>query len=73
MSRTQTFLAIDLGASSGRGMLVTLAAGRVTMESLHRFENFKVQLGETLHWDILWLQQQIVVSSSTRSGRQPQL
>jgi rhamnulokinase len=57
---THTFLAFDFGASSGRGILVTLADGRVSMEELHRFENFKVQIGDTLHWNVLWLQQQIV-------------
>ncbi len=59
-SDSHCFLAIDLGASSGRGMLVTLADGRVSLEELHRFENHKVQIGDTLHWNILWLQQQIV-------------
>jgi rhamnulokinase len=59
MSKTCTFLSIDLGASSGRGMIVTLADGKVAMDELHRFENFKVQLGETLHWNFLWLVQQI--------------
>jgi rhamnulokinase len=59
MSR-HTFLAIDLGASSGRGILLTLADGRLSMEGIRRFENFKVQIGQTLHWNLLWLHQQIL-------------
>jgi rhamnulokinase len=59
MSKTYTFLSIDLGASSGRSIIVTLADGKVAMEEIHRFENFKVQLGDTLHWNFLWLVQQI--------------
>ncbi len=59
MSKTHTFLSIDLGASSGRGIIVTLTAGKVAMEEIHRFENYKVQLGKTLHWDFLWLVHEI--------------
>ena len=51
----QTFLAIDLGAESGRGVLVTLADGRATMEEIHRWPNRPVRLGDTLHWDLPFL------------------
>ena len=49
------FLAIDLGAESGRGVLVTLADGRATMEEIHRWPNRPVRLGDTLHWDLPFL------------------
>ena len=39
-----TFLAMDLGASSGRAMLGTLADGRLTLRELHRFSNDPVRL-----------------------------
>ncbi len=49
------FLAMDFGAESGRGEIVTLADGRVTMEEVHRFANRPVRLGKTLHWDFPFL------------------
>ena len=45
------FLALDLGAESGRGEVVTLADGKVAVEEIHRFPNRPVRLGQTLHWD----------------------
>ena len=38
------FLAIDLGAESGRAMLGTLANGKLALEELHRFPNTPVRL-----------------------------
>ena len=49
------FLAIDLGAESGRAMLGALDHGRLTLEELHRFPNTPVQLPTGLHWDVLRL------------------
>ena len=46
-----TYLAVDLGAENGRGVLVTLRDGRVAAEEIHRFVNSPVQLGGTLYWD----------------------
>lgn len=55
MADGRQFLALDLGAESGRGELVTLAGGKVTMEEVHRFPNRPVRLGKTLHWDFPFL------------------
>jgi rhamnulokinase len=52
---TRRFLAIDLGAESGRAMLGTLADGRLTLEELHRFPNTPVRLPTGLYWDTLRL------------------
>ena len=49
------FLAIDLGAESGRAILGTLDAGRLTLEELHRFPNTPVRLPTGLYWDTLRL------------------
>jgi rhamnulokinase len=51
MSDRKTFLALDLGAESGRGELVTLEDGKLTMEEIHRFPNRKVPMDGTLYWD----------------------
>ena len=49
------FLAIDLGASSGRVILGQYDDARFTLQELHRFENGGVDLLGHLHWDILRL------------------
>jgi rhamnulokinase len=49
------FLAIDLGAESGRAMLGTLEGGHLTLEELHRFPNTPVRLPAGLYWDTLRL------------------
>jgi rhamnulokinase len=49
------FLAIDLGAETGRAMLGTLDSGRLTLEELHRFPNTAVRLPTGLYWDTLRL------------------
>ena len=38
------YIAIDLGAESGRVMLGTLAAGKMTLEEVHRFPNGAVKM-----------------------------
>ncbi|MBN1864243.1 MAG: rhamnulokinase [Victivallales bacterium] len=48
----KTFLAFDLGASSGRGILGTFSNGKLEIEEIHRFENSPVEIEEALHWDI---------------------
>lgn len=49
------FLALDLGAESGRAMLAQLAGGRLELNELHRFANTPVQLPNGLYWDTLRL------------------
>jgi len=54
------YVAIDLGAESGRVQLGTLAGGRVALEEVHRFGNGAVSLPTGLHWDVLGLQREVV-------------
>lgn len=49
------FLAIDLGAESGRLILGELASGRLTTTEVHRFPNDPVTHSGSLHWDVLRL------------------
>ncbi|MBS3821456.1 MAG: rhamnulokinase [Planctomycetes bacterium] len=53
------FLALDLGAESGRGMIVTLDGGTMTEEEIHRFPNRTVPMAGTLHWDFPGLMAEI--------------
>ncbi len=52
-------LAIDLGASSGRGILARLENGKFCLEEIHRFPNNGTYVNGTLYWDILYLYDQI--------------
>lgn len=49
---TTHHLACDLGAESGRLMLGTLDAGKLTLDEIHRFPNTPIKAGESLHWNI---------------------
>ncbi len=52
-SRTTTdYLALDLGAESGRGMLGRFDGERLALEEVHRFPNAPVRMLDTLHWDV---------------------
>ena len=49
-----SFLAIDLGAESGRAMLGRID-DRLTLNEMHRFSNGPVHVGNHIHWDVLRL------------------
>ncbi|MBQ4257137.1 MAG: rhamnulokinase, partial [Oscillospiraceae bacterium] len=48
-------LAIDFGASGGRGIIGEEKNGEIVLTEIHRFENVPVSVNCTLHWDILRL------------------
>jgi rhamnulokinase len=60
MSTHTHYLAIDLGAESGRVMLGTLWEGRLTLEEIHRFSNGAVVIKGSRRWDLLHLYAEIV-------------
>ncbi|MCE2684569.1 MAG: rhamnulokinase [Verrucomicrobiae bacterium] len=47
------YLAIDLGAESGRVIFGTLKGGKLTMKEIHRFANGAITANGTLRWDIV--------------------
>jgi rhamnulokinase len=49
------FLALDFGAESGRGELITLGKNKIQIEEIHRFPNRPVNLCRTLFWDFPFL------------------
>jgi len=55
MAASQNYLAIDLGAESGRTIAGTLDHDRLTLTETHRFANGPVRLPDGLHWDVLRL------------------
>jgi rhamnulokinase len=55
MSAAKQFLAFDLGAESGRGVLGRFDGSRLSLEVIHRFPNGAVRTLDSLHWDVLRL------------------
>ncbi len=57
--------AVDLGATSGRVMVGTVATGdggdRLELEEVHRFPNGAVRVGDGLFWDVLGLHREVLV------------
>ena len=53
------YLAIDLGAESGRALLGSLSGGKLEVEELHRFPNTPVRVSVALYWDMLRLWHEI--------------
>jgi len=51
MTTPTAFAAADLGASSGRVILGTLAGGRFHLEEVTRFPNGPLAIGDSIHWD----------------------
>ncbi len=53
------FIAIDIGASSGRLMLGSWNGERFELTELHRFPNESVSINGHMHWDVLRLWHEI--------------
>src|SRR5687767_11460026 len=65
------FLAVDLGAESGRVVRGRLRDGRVTVEEVHRFGNRPVALPTGLHWDVLALFAELSAGVATALAGSP--
>ena len=48
-------LAVDLGASSGRGIVGSFDGNRITLDEIHRFSNDPVRVAGSFCWDTLRL------------------
>jgi rhamnulokinase len=55
----QVYLAIDLGAESGRVIAGLWNGKALALEEIHRFPNGPVLIGDTLRWDVLRLWNEI--------------
>ena len=55
------YLAVDIGASSGRHMLAHLEDGKVNLEEIHRFSNGMIEVDGHKRWDIEELFRQIII------------
>jgi rhamnulokinase len=52
MAATSNYLALDLGAESGRGVLGRFDGERLVLDEVHRFPNGPVRMLDTLYWDL---------------------
>ena len=76
MSTNKHYLAIDLGASSGRVMDAQFDSSKITLAEIHRFENRVVHVHDgseqgRYHWDFLRLWDEIIAGlrrSSDQAG-----
>jgi rhamnulokinase len=59
MTTAHNYLAIDLGAESGRTIVGSLNEDRLALAETHRFANGPVRLPDGLHWDVLGLWSEI--------------
>lgn len=66
-SSERTYLAVDLGASSGRVVGGSFDGSQLQLEVVHRFDNGGISFNERLHWDMLALWQG--VRDGLRAGR----
>lgn len=48
----KTYLALDLGAESGRAIAGTFDGERLALREVHRFPNVPVRQGSSVHWDL---------------------
>ena len=59
MTEAQHYLAIDLGAESGRTIVGSLSDRKLTLSETHRFTNTPLHTQDGLQWDIQTLWQEI--------------
>jgi rhamnulokinase len=57
---SEYYLAIDIGASSGRHILGYMKDGRMELEEIYRFENGTVKKDGHLFWDVNHLSEEII-------------
>jgi rhamnulokinase len=55
MSQARRYVALDLGAESGRAVVGQFDGDHLELEVMHRFPNGAVTVFDSLHWDILYL------------------
>jgi len=63
------YLAVDLGAESGRVMLGTLDGGQLQLEEIHRFPNRSLTEGGHFFWDLPHLQGEIFAGLEKAAAR----
>lgn len=71
MASTENYVAVDLGAGSGRVVLGSFDGQRLALEELHRFPNPGVEVLGHLHWDALRLFSEMKEGLRKTAARKP--
>jgi rhamnulokinase len=71
VAQTENYLAIDLGAESGRAMLGCFDGERLSLEEVHRFPNPGIRILGSLHWDVLRLFEEMKDGLRQAASRKP--
>lgn len=64
------FIAIDLGAESGRGLIGEFDGDKVVLKEIHRFPTYNVRLHSHIFWDVLAIFSEIkkIISIAKQEG-----
>lgn len=65
------FLAVDLGAESGRAVLGVLESGRLQTTEIHRFPNVPIRLFGHWHWDVYRLFDEVKTGLARAAAEAP--
>lgn len=70
MADTRNYLAVDLGAESGRTILGSLDGDRLRLTETHRFSNGPERIHDGMHWDVLrlWSEIKAGIAHTTKRG-----
>jgi rhamnulokinase len=70
MTTSRNYLALDLGAESGRAIIGIINEGKLSLNEVHRFINGPVRLLDGLHWDVLrlWSEIKTGIASAVKNG-----
>jgi rhamnulokinase len=72
MTIAHHYLAVDLGAESGRTILGALDEDKLTLTETHRFPNGPMRLNDGIHWDVLrlWGEIKSGIAATIKKGTQ---
>jgi rhamnulokinase len=73
MVQNPVYLAVDLGASSGRVIAGVHQQGKLTLEPVHRFDNDAVRIQDSLQWDAVGLWREIQTGLTEAASRYPNI
>lgn len=70
MATSHKYLALDLGAESGRAIIGMMNGGKLSLNEVHRFNNGPVRLPDGMHWDVLqlWSEIKTGIASAVKNG-----
>jgi len=74
MKNNNYYIAVDLGAESGRVMVGILEEEKLKMKEIHRFPTKQITENDTIHWDIYFIVSQIkegIKKASAQGYNQP--